>query len=144
MQNDTFTFCLDECNGVKSSLKQKPWLDNFYKMTNETFYDGMKIELKHCEIVIEEIISASNFKRFSQSLEHFFFLQQVKTILVTKYRCLKYPLIYNFKMKKTLLKEQLLQNQEEWRMEISKLRPFLGPKFEDVKRRWKQDYSKKY
>ena len=29
-------------------------------------------------------------------------------------------------------------------MEILKLRPFLDPKFEDVKRRWKQDYSKKY
>ena len=60
MQNDTFTFCLDECNGVKSSLKQKPWLDNFYKMTNETFYDGMKIELKHDyrEIVSEKIIFA--------------------------------------------------------------------------------------
>ena len=52
--------------------------------------------------------------------------------------------IQNFKMKKTLLKELLLQNQEVCRMEISKLRPFLDPKFEDVKRRWKQDYSKKY
>ena len=52
--------------------------------------------------------------------------------------------IHNFKMKKTLLKELLLQNQEVCRMEISKLRPFLDPKFEDVKRRWKQDYSKKY
>ena len=52
--------------------------------------------------------------------------------------------IHNFKTKKTLLKELLLQNQEVCRMEISKLRPFLDPKFEDVKRRWKQDYSKKY
>ena len=66
------------------------------------------------------------------------------TSLFSNSICFKYPLIYNFKMKKTLLKELLLQNQEEWRMEISKLRPFLGPKFEDVKRRWKQDYSKKY
>ena len=58
----------------KILFKVEPWLDTFYKMPNETFYDGMKIELKHCEIVIEEIISASNFKRFSQSLEQFFFL----------------------------------------------------------------------
>ena len=60
MQNDTFTFCLDEFNGIKSFLKQNPWLDTFYKMPNETFYDGMKIELKHNyrEIVSEEIIFA--------------------------------------------------------------------------------------